>query len=168
MVHVGHNAVVEENAILIAQVGLAGSSRVGEGAILGGKVGVVGHTTVGAGARVAGGAVVWSDVEPGADYAGLPARPKTEFLQAMALSRRLPGLLDRIKALESRIRELEASHEETTLPDNNDHYERLLSSQAWGCTPGRKSKRAYSPPRRTQAWSLSGLICLPLRRSRHR
>ena len=114
MVHVGHNAVVEENAMLIAQVGLAGSSRVGEGAILGGKVGVVGHTTVGAGARVAGGAVVWSDVEPGADYAGLPARPKTEFLQAMALSRRLPGLLDRIKALEARIRELEASQEETT------------------------------------------------------
>ncbi|MDE0891750.1 MAG: UDP-3-O-(3-hydroxymyristoyl)glucosamine N-acyltransferase [Planctomycetota bacterium] len=114
MVHVGHNALVEEDAMLIAQVGLAGSSRVGRGAILGGKVGVVGHTTVGAGARVAGGAVVWSDVEPGADYAGLPARPKVEFLQTMALSRRLPGLLDRIKALEARIQELEASQGDKT------------------------------------------------------
>ncbi len=114
MVHVGPTAVGEVNAMWVAQVGFAGSSRVGAGAILGGKVGVVGHTTVGAGARVAGGAVVWSDVEPGADYAGLPARPKAEFLQAMALSRRLPGLLDRIKALEARIRELEASQGETT------------------------------------------------------
>ena len=94
--------------MLIAQVGVSGSCRIEEGAILAGKVGVTGHNTIGAGARVGGGSIVWSDVEPGEDYIGSPARPKTEFLRTMALSRRLPKLLERIDALETRISELEA------------------------------------------------------------
>ena len=114
MVQVGHNCVVEPNAMLIAQVGLAGSCRIEEGAILGGKVGVTGHNTIGAGARVGGGSIVWSDVEPGAEYVGTPARPKAEFLRAMALSRRLPVLLEHIDALEARIRELEAEKGESS------------------------------------------------------
>jgi len=97
--------------MLIAQSGLAGSCRVGEGAILSGKVGVTGHNTIGAGARVGGGSIVWSDVEAGADYVGSPARPKAEFLKTMALSRRLPQLIERIDLLEARIRELESEGE---------------------------------------------------------
>lgn len=112
LVHVGHNSVVESNALLIAQVGLAGSCRIGEGAILAGRVGVTGHLSVGAGARVAGGSIVWSDVEPGAEVAGTPARPKAEFLRGKALVRRLPALLERIDVLEARLRELESAEGE--------------------------------------------------------
>ena len=106
-VHVGHNSVVEKNAMLIAQVGLAGSCRVEEGAILAGRVGVTGHNTIGAGARVGGGSIVWSDVEPGSEYLGSPARPKDEFIKTTALSRRLPKLIDRVGLLETKLRELE-------------------------------------------------------------
>jgi UDP-3-O-[3-hydroxymyristoyl] glucosamine N-acyltransferase len=110
-VHVGHNSVVEKNAMLIAQVGLAGSCRVEEGAILAGRSGMTGHNTVGAGARVGGGSIVWSDVEPGADYLGTPARPKAEFMKTMALTRRLPKLVERIGLLETKMRELEGGEE---------------------------------------------------------
>ena len=110
-VHVGHNSVVEKNAMLIAQVGLAGSCRVEEGAILAGRVGVTGHNTVGAGARVGGGSIVWSDIEPGAEYLGMPARPKAEFIKTAALSRRLPKLMERVGLLESKLQELEGRGE---------------------------------------------------------
>ena len=110
-VHVGHNCVVEQNAMLIAQVGLSGSCLIGEGAILAGRVGVTGHNTVGAGARVGGGAIVWSDVEPGGEYLGSPARPKAEFLKTMALSRRLPKLIERVGLLEAKLQELEGRGE---------------------------------------------------------
>ena len=112
LVHVGHNCIVEANAMLIAQVGVSGSCRIEEGAILAGKVGVTGHNTIGAGARVGGGSIVWSDVEPGAEYVGFPARPKAEFLRTMALSHRLPALLDRIEALEARTQALDAGEGE--------------------------------------------------------
>jgi len=106
-VHVGHNCVVEKNAMLIAQVGISGSCRVEEGAILAGRVGVTGHNTIGAGARVGGGSIVWSDVEPGSEYLGSPARPKSEFLKMTALSRRLPKLIERVARLEAKIQSLE-------------------------------------------------------------
>ncbi len=111
LVHVGHNSVVERNAMLIAHVGVSGSCRIGEGAILAGMVGVTGHNTVGAGARVGGGSIVWSDIEPGAVYLGSPARPKDEFIKTAALARRLPKLIERVGLLESRLQELEGGGE---------------------------------------------------------
>lgn len=111
LVHVGHNSFVGTNAMLIAQVGLAGSCRVEEEAILAGRVGVVGHITVGAGARIAGGSIVWSDLEPGGEYMGIPARPKVEHLRAVALSRRLPSIIERIRVLEARSPESEGEDE---------------------------------------------------------
>lgn len=112
-VHVGHNCVVEQNAMLIAQVGLAGSCKIGEGAILAGKVGITGHNTVGAGARVGGGSIAWSDLEPGGDYLGTPARPKEEQLKSTALSRRLPKLIERVEELERKMSELEGEGDES-------------------------------------------------------
>jgi len=106
-VHVGHNCIVEQNAMLIAQVALGGSCRIEEGAILAGRVGVTGHKTVGAGARVGGGSVVWNDLEPGGEFLGFPARPKSEFMKTMALSRRLPKLIERVRLLETKLQELE-------------------------------------------------------------
>ena len=72
---------------------------------------MTGHNTIGAGARVGGGSIVWSDVEPGAEYVGSPARPKAEYLKATALFHRMPQLMERIAALEARIRELESGGE---------------------------------------------------------
>lgn len=103
LVHVAHNCVVEEGAMLCAQVGLAGSARVGKGAILAGQVGVQGHSTIGAGARVGGQAGVFGDVPPGTDVAGWPARPRTEALRQVAWVRRLPELFRRLRELERRV-----------------------------------------------------------------
>ena len=106
-VHVGHNVVVGDHALLIAQVGIAGSSRVGDWAILAGQVGLTGHIEVGAGARIGGGTKVFDDVPPGAELMCLPGRPKSEALRASRLLRRLPGLIDRVRDIETRLAELE-------------------------------------------------------------
>lgn len=103
LVQVGHNCVLEEGALLCAQVGLAGTTRVGRRAVLAGQAGVGGHLTVGAGARVGGQAGVFGDVPPGEDWAGWPARPRSEALRAVAASRRVPELLERLRALEERL-----------------------------------------------------------------
>ena len=71
LVQIGHNIVIGENALLAAQVGLAGSTKVGKWAVMGGKSGAAGHIEIGDGARVAGGAAVISDIPAGADFMGL-------------------------------------------------------------------------------------------------
>lgn len=104
LVHVGHNVRVGPRALLVAQVGIAGSSRIGEGAVLGGQVGVSGHLEVGAGARLGAQAGVIGDVPPGETVSGYPARPHREYLQAMATLFRLTG---ERHSSEARLRELE-------------------------------------------------------------
>ncbi len=107
LVQVGHNCVLEEGALLCAQVGLAGTTRVGRRAVLAGQAGAGGHLTVGAGARVGGQAGVFGDVPPGEDWAGWPARPRSEALRSVAAARRVPELLERLRALEGRLARLE-------------------------------------------------------------
>lgn len=107
LVHVGHNVRIGPLALLVAQVGVAGSSRVGKGAVLGGQVGVSGHLEIGEGARVGAQAGVIGDVPPGETVSGYPARPHRSYLQAMATLFRLPGLLrdrdHRIAGVEERL-----------------------------------------------------------------
>lgn len=111
LVHLGHNVSVGPLALLVAQVGVAGSSRVGKGAVLGGQVGVSGHLEIGEGARVGAQAGVIGDVPAGETVSGYPARPHRSYLQAMAALFRLPAQekarARRLALLEERLLRLE-------------------------------------------------------------
>ena len=104
LVHIAHNVDVGENALLVAQVGLSGSTRVGNWAILGGQTGVAGHIDIGDGARVGGGSAVTTDIPPGVDYMGRPARPRMEALKRMAAPGRIAKLQARVEKLEEELR----------------------------------------------------------------
>ena len=108
LVHVAHNVIVGPNALLVAQVGVSGSTEVGPWAILGGQVGVAGHLNIGQGARVAGGSDVFTDVPPGVDFLGSPARPRMESLRAQAAARRIPKVIEEARSLRARLDELDA------------------------------------------------------------
>lgn len=103
LVHVGHNVMVGEDCIIVAQVGIAGSVDIGAGTHMGGQVGVAGHLTIGAGARIGGQAGVFGDVPAGQTYSGYPARPHRESLRASALTLRLPEMFRRLIRLERRL-----------------------------------------------------------------
>lgn len=100
LVHIGHNVVVGARVLLVAQVGIAGSSTIGDGAILAGQAGISGHLHVGAGARVGAQAGVIGDVEPGSTVSGYPARPHHEAMRALGWMFRVPELAKRVRALE--------------------------------------------------------------------
>lgn len=87
LVQVGHNVDIGPGVLLIAQSGIAGSSRVQAGAIIAAQAGVAGHVTVGAGARVLGQAGVRANVPDGQEVAGTPAEPKLQHFRRV-LARR--------------------------------------------------------------------------------
>lgn len=108
LVHIGHNVTIGPRSMLVAQVGVAGSTRTGAGVALGGQAGVSGHLMIGAGARIAAQAGVIGDVGPGQVVSGYPARDHRTYLRAMAGLMKLPELVRRMGRLERRLGERDA------------------------------------------------------------
>jgi UDP-3-O-[3-hydroxymyristoyl] glucosamine N-acyltransferase len=91
LVQIGHNVRVGERCVIMAQVGVAGSTVVEDDVILAGQVGLADHLTVGKGARVAAQGGVIGDIPAGATVSGYPARDHRSVLrQAAALARLSP------------------------------------------------------------------------------
>ena len=93
LVHVGHNVRIGERCLLMAGVGVAGSTRLGNDVILAGHVGVTDHLTIADGARIAAKSAVFGDVPAGAAWSGHPARPHRQFLRAQAALYRLAPII---------------------------------------------------------------------------
>lgn len=47
LVHIAHNVVIGEDSVIVAQAGIAGSTRIGHNAIIAGQAGISGHLTIG-------------------------------------------------------------------------------------------------------------------------
>ena len=107
LVQIGHSCVVGEDALLCAQVGIAGSSRVGERVILLGQVGIGGHITVGDDAILYPQSGVPNDVAPGEVLLGTPAFEARAFWRAIAVFKKLGDVPKRLRALEKRLDEIE-------------------------------------------------------------
>jgi UDP-3-O-[3-hydroxymyristoyl] glucosamine N-acyltransferase len=108
LVTVAHNVEVGEDAILVAQVGIAGSSKIGKGAILSGQVGIPDHIDIGDGAIVAAKSGVTKNVPPGAVVAGIPHLDIRDWRKFWAVAPELYGLFKDFKKLKARVAELEA------------------------------------------------------------
>lgn len=107
LVQIGHNVVVGEDSILVAQVGIAGSVEVGRRVILAGQVGVAGRIHIGDGAMVGPKSGVGKDVPEGGIVSGAPAIPHRTWLRTTHVIPRLPELLKRVRALEKKVETLE-------------------------------------------------------------
>ncbi len=108
LVQIGHNVVVGDYAVLVAQVGIAGSCIIGRKAILAGQVGVAGHLVIGDGAVISAQSGVTKSVPPGSLMMGFPAVPQKEAALNYANISRLPELKKRVRELEQRLKKLEA------------------------------------------------------------
>lgn len=98
LVQVGHGSSVGENALLCAQVGLAGSTHVGNNVILAGQVGVAGHCKIGDGAVATAQSGIPNDVAPGAVVSGYPAIENKRWLRCSAVFNKLPEIARAVQA----------------------------------------------------------------------
>jgi UDP-3-O-[3-hydroxymyristoyl] glucosamine N-acyltransferase len=99
LVQIGHNCTVGRLCLVMSQVGMAGSTRVGDGVIIAGQVGIGGHLEIGDKARIGAQAGVFGDVPGGATWSGYPARPHRESLRASAALFKLAGMIKRLERL---------------------------------------------------------------------
>jgi UDP-3-O-[3-hydroxymyristoyl] glucosamine N-acyltransferase len=89
LVMIAHNVKVGRHCLLVAQVGIAGSTELGDGVVVAGQSGFSGHLKIGNGVQVAAKSAVLDDVPDGAKVMGIPAVPFREFARREAMLRRL-------------------------------------------------------------------------------
>ena len=98
MVHVGHSCVIGQDTLLCAQVGLAGTTDIGNHVVLAGQVGSSGHLKIGDGAIAIPQSGIAQDVAPGAMVSGTPAIDHRLWLRCCAAYKRLPELVEALRA----------------------------------------------------------------------
>ncbi|TNC09420.1 UDP-3-O-(3-hydroxymyristoyl)glucosamine N-acyltransferase [Methylobacterium terricola] len=89
LVQIAHNVVIGRHCVIVAQVGISGSTTLEDYVVLGGQVGVVGHLRIGMGAQIAGSSNVNKDVPAGARWGGTPAKPVREWFREMTTLKNL-------------------------------------------------------------------------------
>jgi UDP-3-O-[3-hydroxymyristoyl] glucosamine N-acyltransferase len=93
--------------MIVAQVGISGSTEIGDRVTLAGQVGIVDHVKIGSRAVVGAQSGVAKDVESGEIVSGSPAISHKDWLKASIIFARLPEMRKKLKELEERIKKLE-------------------------------------------------------------
>jgi len=107
LVQIGHNVQIGKHCIVVAQVGVSGSTQLEDYVTLGGQAGLVGHIRVGTRAMVGAQSGVTKSVPADTVVTGYPAVPHGIFKRLHAFLQRLPQLFERTKKLEARMDKIE-------------------------------------------------------------
>lgn len=102
LVMIAHNVEIGENTIVIAQTGVAGSSKVGRDVILGGQVGIPDHLTIGDGTIVAAKTGVTKSLPPKSFVSGSPHLDIRTWRKVWAVLPDLPALVKELRRLLAR------------------------------------------------------------------
>jgi len=89
LVQIGHNVVLGRCCVIVAQVGISGSTVLEDFVRVGGQAGLAGHLRIGHGAEIGAQAGVMSDLDPCSKVVGSPAWPIKDFFRQIAALRKL-------------------------------------------------------------------------------
>ena len=108
LVMVGHNVEIGPNSILVAQVGIAGSTTLGRNVVLGAQAGIAGHLHLGDQVMVAAKGGVHNNQPGGALIGGAPAFEAKQWGRATAAFARLPDMMKDLRRLRKEVERLQA------------------------------------------------------------
>jgi hypothetical protein len=89
LVQIGHNVILGRCCVIVAQVGISGSTVLEDFVRVGGQAAMAGHLRIGQGAGIGAQAGVMSDLVPGAEVLGSPAQPKRDFFRQIVMLKRM-------------------------------------------------------------------------------
>lgn len=100
LVQIAHNVVIGKHCLIVSLTGISGSSRLGDYVTVAGQVGIGGHVVVGDRATLTARTAVTTSLAGKEVYSGKPAHPLRDEMKLQAHLRRMPKLIERVKALE--------------------------------------------------------------------
>lgn len=114
LVQIAHNTDIGANTVMSAQVGVAGSAKVGEWCMFGGQVGIAGHITIGNRVLLGAQSGVPGSLKDNQELIGTPPTTMTNFFRSQAIVKRLPDMYRQMNEMQKTIKELEKKIEELT------------------------------------------------------
>ncbi|MCL2511065.1 MAG: UDP-3-O-(3-hydroxymyristoyl)glucosamine N-acyltransferase [Bacteroidales bacterium] len=102
LVQIAHNVVIGENTVIVAQTGVAGSTKIGKNCIIGGQVGIIDHLTIGDNVKIAAQSGIGNDVADNKMMFGAPAVEAIAHKKMIIHTRNLDKHIKRIDALEKK------------------------------------------------------------------
>ncbi|MCB0763392.1 MAG: UDP-3-O-(3-hydroxymyristoyl)glucosamine N-acyltransferase [Flavobacteriales bacterium] len=109
LIQVGHNAEIGAHTVVVAQTGIAGSTKIGSHCMIGGQVGIAGHLVIGDRVKIAAQSGIGAHIPDDAVVQGSPAFGISAFKRSYVVYRSLPEMSRRLDQLE---RELAALRKE--------------------------------------------------------
>lgn len=107
LIQIGHNVEVGKNTVIVAQTGIAGSTKIGNNCIIGGQVGMVGHITIADKVKIQAQSGVNNSIkEEGMAVQGSPAFNIVDYKRSYVLYRKLPEMDKRISDIENTIKNI--------------------------------------------------------------
>ncbi len=107
LVQIAHNVKIGPHVILVAQTGIAGSSKIGKKVTAGGQVGIADHVEIGDNVIIAAKSGVTKSIPANAMVAGYPHLDIREWRKAWVSIPHLYDLLKEVKKLKKKIETLE-------------------------------------------------------------
>lgn len=109
LVQIGHGVTVGAHNIIVAQSGIAGSSKTGKYVVIAGQVAVAGHLSIADRTMIAGKSGISKSItEPGGKYGGIPVMPIRAYNRNSVFLRNIETYLKQIKELQAKVSLLEA------------------------------------------------------------
>jgi UDP-3-O-[3-hydroxymyristoyl] glucosamine N-acyltransferase len=113
LVTIGHGARIGPHCLLVAQVGVAGSTVIGHHCTIGGQVGIVGHINIGNNVTIAAQSGVTNNIPDGKVMLGSPAMEASH-------AKRIYGTIQHLPEMRQTIRNLQNQIEQITSPAESD------------------------------------------------
>ena len=113
LVTIGHGSRIGPHCLLVAQVGIAGSTNLGHHCVVGGQVGIVGHINIGNNVMIAAQAGVINSVGDNKTILGAPAIDAGVGKRAYSMIQYLPDMRQSIKELKEKVQELSQALEQS-------------------------------------------------------
>jgi UDP-3-O-[3-hydroxymyristoyl] glucosamine N-acyltransferase len=104
LVQIGHNVEIGENTVIVAQTGIAGSTKIGKNCIIAGQAGIVGHLNIGDNVKIGAQSGVEHSIKDGDIYLGTPALEAHKTRRLYVHWRNFDDLVKRISQLEKMLK----------------------------------------------------------------
>ncbi|WP_320814813.1 UDP-3-O-(3-hydroxymyristoyl)glucosamine N-acyltransferase [Flavobacterium sp.] len=98
-IQVAHNVDIDENTVIAAQTGIAGSTKIGKNCMIGGQVGIAGHLTIGNGVKIQAQSGIGKNLADNEVVQGSPALNYGDFAKSYVHFKNLPNIVSEINEL---------------------------------------------------------------------
>ncbi len=109
LIQIGHGAKIGMCCLIVAQVAIGGSAKLGNGVVVAGQTGIANLVEIGDLARIGARSGVMADVPAGSDVLGAPAIDAREAMKQSVAVSKLPELIKQVKLLTKKVEKLESS-----------------------------------------------------------